>query len=43
MVVDGQETEVQRRLLDVTEWEDERTLISLEVLTPEAASNIGTG
>ncbi|MGH7475308.1 MAG: hypothetical protein ACRELD_03390 [Longimicrobiales bacterium] len=43
VVIDGEEVEAQRPLLDVTDWDDARELIDLEVLTPEAASDIGTG
>jgi hypothetical protein len=35
--------EVERPEVDVTEWEDARTIVPIHLITPEAASDIGTG
>lgn len=38
-----EDLELERPVLDLAGWEDARTIVPLEVLTPEAASNIGPG
>lgn len=42
-LVEGEEVSVERPLLDLEGWADERTIVPLEVLEPEAATDIGPG
>ncbi|MGH7446566.1 MAG: hypothetical protein ACRELT_03345, partial [Longimicrobiales bacterium] len=42
-LLDGGELDLQRPLLDLNGWVDGRTVVPLEVLTPEAASDVGPG
>lgn len=43
LLLEGEELSVERPLLDLNGWVDERTVVPLDVLTPEAASDIGPG
>jgi hypothetical protein len=41
--VTGDEIEIVRPKIDVTDWKDETTTVPAELLTPQAARNIGPG